>query len=265
MSKNPELDYFMNEEKSDVLFVVEGQTIPALKSFLSIRSKVFRAMFLGEFKESKEVVIEDTTYEAFKTFIRFLYCDHLDLKFGTDFKMIAEFYRLSDKYDVSRLENRLTDYLYSSAMMYVDGSPTSSRSAFQRIWSQMQLISKIAFEFKIEKLMDKVMEFIDKKFDHFLQQRNELLFQLNDSTDGRLFPLIVDKCTDNRFNHNSKDKLKELIDLMAKDCKHLKGLKESLKKVQSFKCDNFEKINHVESLGKYTECEECHQLFYKFN
>ena len=70
-SGTPELDYFMNEEKSDVLFVVEGQRIPALKAILSVKSIVFRAMFSGDFKESKdkEVVIEDTTYEAFKAFI----------------------------------------------------------------------------------------------------------------------------------------------------------------------------------------------------
>ena len=55
----------MNEEKSDVLFEVEGQTIPAIKSFLSVKSRVFSAMFSGDFKESKdkEIVIEDTTYE----------------------------------------------------------------------------------------------------------------------------------------------------------------------------------------------------------
>ena len=34
MSGNPELDYFMNESVSDVLFVVEDQKIPALKAFL---------------------------------------------------------------------------------------------------------------------------------------------------------------------------------------------------------------------------------------
>ena len=82
MRENPELYYFMDEEMSDVLFIVEGQTIPALKAFLSDKSRVFSAMFSGEFKESKgkEVVIKDTTYEAFKSFIRFLYCDDLVLK-----------------------------------------------------------------------------------------------------------------------------------------------------------------------------------------
>ena len=114
MSGTPELDYFMNEEKSDVLFVVEGKRIPALKAFLSVKSRVFSAMFSGKYKESKdnEVVIEDTTYEAFKSFIRFLYCDYLALK-RNDFKTIRELYRLSDRYDVSRLEYRITDHLYN--------------------------------------------------------------------------------------------------------------------------------------------------------
>ena len=37
-------------------------------------------MFSGDFKKSKEVVIEDTNYEAFKTFFQFLYFEELIIK-----------------------------------------------------------------------------------------------------------------------------------------------------------------------------------------
>ena len=76
MSENPELDFFMNESESDVVFVIEGQPLPAMKSILRLKSRVFRAMFSGDFKETKdnEVDIEDTSYEAFKTFIQFQGC-----------------------------------------------------------------------------------------------------------------------------------------------------------------------------------------------
>ena len=67
----PELHYFMNESLSDVVFIVEGQRVPALKQFSSVKSNVFRAMFCGNFRESEEqeVVIKDTTFDAFKTMI----------------------------------------------------------------------------------------------------------------------------------------------------------------------------------------------------
>ena len=96
MSGNREMDYYLVVKKSDVVFVVEGQTIPALKSFLSVKSRVFSAMFSGNFKESKdkEIVIEDTTYEAFNSIIRFLNCNHLFFVFDNDFDLIGELYRL---------------------------------------------------------------------------------------------------------------------------------------------------------------------------
>ena len=70
----PEMDYFLNESVSDVVFIVEGQRVPALKVVLSLKSEVFRDMFSHNFRGFKDtdVVIEDTNYEAFKAFIRFL-------------------------------------------------------------------------------------------------------------------------------------------------------------------------------------------------
>ena len=193
MSKNPELDYFMNEEKSDVLFVVEGQTIPALKSFLSVKSRVFSAMFSGDFRESKDkkIIIEDTTYEAFKTFIRFLYCDHLVLKYN-DFELFRELYRLSDRYDVSRLEYGITDLLFNNYFSPVFGKCLSD-DLFQRGWPTITSIARIAFELKITKVEENVMTFIGHNFDHFLKKDNKELNELNDLTDGRLLDLMVNK------------------------------------------------------------------------
>ena len=72
MSVKPELDYFMNESVSDVVFVVEDQQIPALKAILCLKSTVFRELLSSKPNDSKKesiVVIEDTTYAAFKTFL----------------------------------------------------------------------------------------------------------------------------------------------------------------------------------------------------
>src|ERR1700712_1435804 len=96
VSKCLEMDFFMNDTESDVVFVIEGKRLPALKVILRMKSNVFRAMFSGDYKESKdkEVVIKDTTFEAFKTMIQFLYCDQLVLKDNNDFELIQEVCKL---------------------------------------------------------------------------------------------------------------------------------------------------------------------------
>ena len=91
----------IDEDKSDVVFMIEGQRLPALMQLLSAKNKVFRAMFSGDFNESKDktVVIEETSYEAFKTLILFLYSVRLVLK---DIKLIKQDCELSDKYESPR-------------------------------------------------------------------------------------------------------------------------------------------------------------------
>ena len=261
LSINSELDYFMNEERSDVRFIVEGQPIPALKAFLSVKSRVFHAMFSGEFKESKdkEVVIEDTTYEAFKTFIRFVYCDQLVLKEDNDIELIAELWKLSDRYDIYRLESRLTDILYEKCKVLGE----YRKYPFHKVWPKMQSILKIAFQYKIEKLMNNVMEYIDKYLFVISTEDSEVLIELNDSTDGRLFSLFADKCTEECFQRNGRIlntrlniKIKELFNLMTKKCKQLNELKESLKNAKSVECDKCGAFDHVQSIDTSTECKE---------
>ena len=266
MSENPEFDYFMNEEKSDVIFVVEGQHIPAIKTYLSVKSRVFSAMFSGNFKETKdeEIVIEDTTYEAFKTLIEFLYFDDLFLKDDNDFELIEELYKLSDRYDVSRMKNRITDKLCKKIDILLD-----SYQYIKEVWLNFQPILKIAFDYKIEKLMNKVMEFIYYKLEFLSTLDNEELFQLNDLTDGRFFTLLADNCRKYReYDDEFNDKIKELFKLMAnkfrKASEELNELKESLKKVKQYKCDECEAYNQVQFIDTFSKCQECDQLFYDF-
>ena len=164
----PEMDYFMNESVSDVWFVVEGQRIPAMKSILSLKSKVFRTMFGGDFKESedKEVVIEDTTYEAFKTFIQFLYCDRLLLNDNNDFQLIEEVCQLSDRYDVKKLLEKVDDLLMTI--------PLNCSDSVTFNW-----VSKIAFNYNLSEIMAKVLAFIDKNFHHFVKKDNKEMHELD--------------------------------------------------------------------------------------
>ena len=201
MLETPELDYYLFVKKSDVVFVVEGKPILSHKSFLSEKSPVFSAMFSGNFKESKdkEIVIEDTTYEAFNAFIRFLYYDYLFVDIDNDFELIGELYRLSDRYDVSRLGDRIIYDLTDRNQL--NGPISVSDKVFQKKWLKIRSITRIAFESQILRLIENVMTFIDINFDHFLKKDNKELSQLNDLTDGRLFELMA-----NKFRKSKEDK-----------------------------------------------------------
>src|SRR5882757_5509116 len=98
--KYPEMDYFMNESESDVIFTINGQRVPALKPVLSLKSDVFRAMFSGNFKESKdkEIPIDDTTVDAFKTMLLYLYSEKLVFSNGEDMELIGDVLKVADKY-----------------------------------------------------------------------------------------------------------------------------------------------------------------------
>ena len=70
-------------------------------------------MFSHNFRESKEktVVIEETSFEAFKTFIRFLYSDQLVLKDKNNLILIKGICELSDRYDSRRLLEKVGEHM----------------------------------------------------------------------------------------------------------------------------------------------------------
>jgi len=218
----PEMHYWMNESLSNVFFVIDGQALPALKSLLSVKNNVFRVMFSGQFKEAtdKEVVIKETTFEAFQTFIRFLYFDELVIKDKNDFNLIDEIWKLCDRYEASRLRGRLIGHL------------TGLWINFQN----MESIQRIAFDYKIEELMSNVMDFIENNFKHFIAKDNKELVSLNGSTDNRLLEVMADKYRKVRAKYEA--------------------FKRSLNKIKKWQCSCGVFNNDLE-YGPYTTCRSC--------
>ena len=173
MTDCPDMEYFMNEDKSDVVFIVEGQRVPALKQLLIERNKVFRAMFSDNFKESKDktVVIEETSFEAFQTLILFLYSDRHVFKDEKDIHLIVDVFVLSDRYEAIGLMRKTIEML----------------SEIEMTFDNFELISRIVFRYNIRELMAKVMTFIDNNFSNSVKKDIKQLCELNDSTNDRLF------------------------------------------------------------------------------
>ena len=180
------MDFFMNESKSDVVFVVEGQQLPALKLILSLKSEVFRAMFSDNFKESedKEVVIKDTTFDAFKTMIEFLYCDRLVLKDKTDLLLIEEVSKLCDEYQALRLKKRIGDHLKTITVTL----------------ENLGTVSRIAIRYRFKEICEIVMAFIDSNFDTISANNVNDLVETSEATHYRLIDILVNNYREVRAN-----------------------------------------------------------------
>ncbi|CAG2110572.1 unnamed protein product, partial [Medioppia subpectinata] len=159
---NPELIYFMNESECNVMFKVEGKRIPALKELLIYRSDYFRSMFSGNYTESKdkEIEIQDTTHEAFKTIIWYLYSyelaiDSEDMLIDLDFQY--EVYRLADRFQIKRL------------LSYFEN----------------QLKTNITEE-NLE------LKFIDKTFDKLILEDKDYVKKINGFTDDYIFDKTIE-------------------------------------------------------------------------
>ncbi|VDO78593.1 unnamed protein product [Heligmosomoides polygyrus] len=89
---------FLNQNFSDVTFVVDGEKFPAHKVLLAARSEYFRAMLYGGMKESDEgeIVLEETNVFAFRILLRYAVMDILGL---------------AHKYGFIKLQNAIADYL----------------------------------------------------------------------------------------------------------------------------------------------------------
>ncbi|CAG2107108.1 unnamed protein product [Medioppia subpectinata] len=178
MNYYPELAYFMNESMSDVVFKVEGKHIPAVKELLSFKSDYFRSMFSGNYTESNDKVIEipDTTCDAFKVIVWYLYSQELafNLTEETDLQLIYDVFKLADRFQIKRL----LDYYENQLKTNITEE-------------NLELVSRIAFEYKIDSLRTCVKAFIDKTFQTLVLEDMDYMIKMNGLTDNYLLKKMI--------------------------------------------------------------------------
>ena len=115
---------FMSEESEvppDVFFLVHEEDggsarIGAHRLVLAAVSPVFKRMFFGPMKETKEVMeVEDTSANAFRAMIDYIYGpdDHVAIREAIkDISSLFELYALADMYDILNLKTKIMVYLY---------------------------------------------------------------------------------------------------------------------------------------------------------
>ena len=178
-SECQELNYFMNEDKSDFTFIVDGNKIPVIKVLLSLKSKVFEAMFSGEFRETKdnEIEVKDTNFEAFKTMIRFLYCDRLVFDDKNDYSIAIEVFKLGHKYELKRL----MDCIEQELIRMITN---------ENIEHMIEFYSFANF-YNLQNLIKALNTFIEKNIKHFMRKTIEEMKRFNTLTDNYLMELII--------------------------------------------------------------------------
>jgi hypothetical protein len=100
-------DYYLSEDLSDITFLIDGNEVFAHKFLLAAESPVFKKMLFGDFKEKndKEIELKETPLDAFKLFLKYLYCQGFDLAqdISNDHLLAIKMIELSHRFQINRL------------------------------------------------------------------------------------------------------------------------------------------------------------------
>ena len=119
---------FNNSLMSDIAFVLTDPDgtqvrVPAHKLVLSISSPVFEAMFYGELAEKRrEIELPDTELPYLLEFLRFLYCDEMDLTTDNAFGVLY----LAQKYIVPPLADKCWAFIDGNVCAYLKSDNAGS-------------------------------------------------------------------------------------------------------------------------------------------
>lgn len=106
---------YMNENDSDIVFIINGERICAHKFILTLRCDYFRLMFSSGYREAieSEVEVKDTSIETFKTILNFIYTGRVDLN-DKCVEEIIEILCICHRYELHDLLGHLLTFLTSA-------------------------------------------------------------------------------------------------------------------------------------------------------
>lgn len=104
-------EMYLDNNFTDVKFVIGKESLMAHKVVLATRCKVFHSMFVHDTKEKQDGIVEikDVCMNVFKSFIKYLYTNEVEDKvleeLAEDLMMVA------DKYNIQCLRSKCESYL----------------------------------------------------------------------------------------------------------------------------------------------------------
>jgi speckle-type POZ protein len=140
----------VNEKKySDSVFIVDNKEFFAHKSILSVRSKVFEAMFANDMIEShsNQYIIDDIESDVFEELLTFIYTGNSP-KTQT---MVEKILAAAEKYEILEIKDFCANIIFKDI---------KNENAIQSL--------TIADKYKATKLFDKIIEFIANNFQSIL-------------------------------------------------------------------------------------------------
>ena len=167
----------------DVFFLVKGEDsrwseIGANRVLLAGISNVFRRMFFGPMKETKEEMEDkETSPEAFRAMINDIYAPHTDdvLLNVTCPKTLFELFALADRYDILNLKTKILNFLWEfeinrENLIYTTAVAYSYKELFVDISTELLLMclkfyleldntAKDSFPETSVEILDQLMEF----------------------------------------------------------------------------------------------------------
>ncbi|XP_037424992.1 BTB/POZ and MATH domain-containing protein 1-like [Triticum dicoccoides] len=93
-------------EEADVTFIVRGESFPAHKILLAMRSPVFKAELYGPMgnRTARNITVEDMQPAVFKELLRFMYKDALPSVDNLDDDMVKHLLVAADRYAMERMK-----------------------------------------------------------------------------------------------------------------------------------------------------------------
>ena len=191
-----------SELPTDVVFKVEERSeedvgevwtekVVAHKLLLAGVSPVFRRQFFGAFKEEMgEVVIKDTTIEAFNTMIKFIYMEpgvEFSFKDVVNPQSLCELVNLSEKYQIQKLKakaNSALDDISVTEENFINTATTAKHyAAFEDVAKTLTSKCHLFLKQSLRSAED-VYSFIDKIRKEFPEFDMEVLFDLLQTRNG---------------------------------------------------------------------------------
>ena len=131
--------------------------------------------FISDYESYYIIEINEKSFDAFKTFIGYLYFDKLILKDNEDLELIREVCRLTQ-----------------IQMKYKPFDECIGNHLEKRInVENLELISGIAFDYKLDSLMKCVIDFTKENFTEIVDKSKDILVKINDSTDNSLLEVFA--------------------------------------------------------------------------
>lgn len=103
---------YLNNEFSDLTFVVEDVEIPAHKVILAASSDYFRALLFGGLQESKsdKIHLKCDNLDLFKLLLKYVYTGQMNL-IDLSVKDILYIFQMSHEYNFKTLNEKISTYL----------------------------------------------------------------------------------------------------------------------------------------------------------